>query len=233
MVDLGSFADASPASLSGGQRQRVAIARAVVYRPRTLLMDEPMSSLDRGLRDDMTAEIKRLQVELGVSVLYVTHDQQEALTLSDQIGVLQEGRLAQLGSPADIYAAPSSRTVAKLTGPVCLAPVQGVSTTGEGCEVTLVADSVRLRSAAPSPEGGDLLAGTRPHLLRFVERPGDNRVHGIVTDVALTGTGVQYRLRLPDGPQWVMLAAEPTPGVLIGDQVPVFFSPTDTLVVTA
>ncbi len=234
MVDLGAFGDARPISLSGGQRQRVAIARAVVYQPRTLLMDEPMSSLDRGLRDDMTAEIKRLQGELGVSVLYVTHDQQEALTLSDRIGVLHDGRLAQLDTPEAVYATPTSRTIAKLTGPVSLAPVRTVTPEGDGAVVTLEAGGASLRATtAPSSAAGSsaLLAGTRPHLLRFQERPGDNRVEGRITDVALTGSGVQYRVDLADGTPWVALHAERAGEVGVGDRVTLYFAPADTIVV--
>lgn len=233
MVGLGDFCEARPASLSGGQRQRVAIARAVVYQPRTLLMDEPMSSLDRGLRDDMTAEIKRLQVGLGVSVLYVTHDQQEALTLSDQIGVLQGGKLAQLDTPAAIYSSPTTQTIAKLTGPVCLAPVRNATASRGTTLVTLDTDDAPLHTTVGLPDGSQLLAGTRPHLVRFEERPDDNQVSGCVTGLGLTGSGVQYRVALDDGTAWVVLRPEPAPGVGVGDRVPLYFSPGDTIVVTA
>ncbi|MET0976806.1 MAG: ABC transporter ATP-binding protein [Leifsonia sp.] len=115
-VRLGTFADRKPAQLSGGQRQRVALARATVVQPKALLLDEPLGALDLKLREQMQVELKEVQRDLGITFIFVTHDQDEALTLSDRIAVFNEGRIEQLGTPAEIYDAPSSRFVASFVG---------------------------------------------------------------------------------------------------------------------
>jgi len=116
LVQLGDLGDRRPHQLSGGQRQRVALARAIVTQPRVLLLDEPLSALDKALRLDMQIELKRIQREVGITTIFVTHDQEEALTLSDSIGILKEGRLIQHGPPRDIYNKPSSEFTAVFLG---------------------------------------------------------------------------------------------------------------------
>ena len=116
LVHLGELGDRRPHELSGGQRQRVALARAIVTQPRVLLLDEPLSALDKSLRMEMQIELKRIQREVGITTIFVTHDQEEALTLSDQIGILKSGRVVQSGSPLKIYNAPSSRFAARFLG---------------------------------------------------------------------------------------------------------------------
>ncbi len=116
LVQLGHLADRRPHQLSGGQRQRVALARAVVTNPRVLLLDEPLSALDKALRVDMQIELKRIQREVGITTIFVTHDQEEALTLSDRIGILKDGRLVQEGSPRAVYAQPSDAFTASFLG---------------------------------------------------------------------------------------------------------------------
>jgi putative spermidine/putrescine transport system ATP-binding protein len=116
LVQLPSFGGRKPVQLSGGQRQRVALARAIVNSPRVLLLDEPLGALDLKLRQEMQFELKRIQQELGITFLYVTHDQEEALTMSDRIAVFNEGRIEQVGSPAEIYEHPSSEFVAGFVG---------------------------------------------------------------------------------------------------------------------
>ena len=116
LVQLGAFGARRPHELSGGQRQRVALARAIVTRPRVLLLDEPLSALDKALRVDMQIELKRIQREVGITTIFVTHDQEEALTLSDRIGILAEGRLVQAGRPREVYRAPVNRFTAAFLG---------------------------------------------------------------------------------------------------------------------
>jgi ABC-type Fe3+/spermidine/putrescine transport system ATPase subunit len=116
IVGLGQFADRRISALSGGQQQRVALARALVFEPPVLLMDEPLGALDRSLRDQLQTEIKRIQRELGVTVIYVTHDQEEALALSDRIAVMAAGRICQLASPDEIYERPGNAFVASFVG---------------------------------------------------------------------------------------------------------------------
>ncbi|HEU0222751.1 MAG TPA: ABC transporter ATP-binding protein, partial [Paracoccaceae bacterium] len=116
LVRLEGFEGRRPHELSGGQRQRVALARAVVTAPRVLLLDEPLSALDKALRQEMQVELKRIQREVGITTMFVTHDQEEALTLSDRIGILRDGRLVQEGTPHEIYHAPRSRFAASFLG---------------------------------------------------------------------------------------------------------------------
>ncbi|HEX5954779.1 MAG TPA: ABC transporter ATP-binding protein [Solirubrobacterales bacterium] len=116
MIRLSGFEDRKPAELSGGQRQRVALARSIVNRPRVLLLDEPLGALDLKLREQMQVELKQIQHEVGITFVYVTHDQEEALTMSDRIAVFNEGAIEQVGAPADIYEAPSNRFVAGFVG---------------------------------------------------------------------------------------------------------------------
>jgi ABC-type Fe3+/spermidine/putrescine transport system ATPase subunit len=116
LVQLGGFGDRKPSELSGGQRQRVAMARAVVTRPRVLLLDEPLSALDRALRVDMQIELKRIQREVGITTVFVTHDQEEALTLSDRIGILRDGRLVREGTPREVYDDPQDTFTARFLG---------------------------------------------------------------------------------------------------------------------
>ena len=116
IVDLDGFQERPAPRLSGGQQQRVALARAVVHEPRLLLLDEPLSNLDAQLRDEMRSELKRLQSKIGITTIYVTHDQSEALALSDQIAVIDQGRIRQIGSPQDIYFRPANAFVARFVG---------------------------------------------------------------------------------------------------------------------
>jgi putative spermidine/putrescine transport system ATP-binding protein len=116
MVRLGGYEDRKPAELSGGQRQRVALARAIVNRPRVLLLDEPLGALDLKLREQMQVELKQIQSEVGITFLYVTHDQEEALTMSDRLAVFNEGRIEQVGPPADVYERPANAFVSSFVG---------------------------------------------------------------------------------------------------------------------
>ena len=116
MVRLEGYDDRRPAQLSGGQRQRVALARALVNRPRVLLLDEPLGALDLKLREEMQIELKAIQQQVGITFIYVTHDQQEALTMSDRLAVFNDGRIEQVGAPADVYERPATRFVAGFVG---------------------------------------------------------------------------------------------------------------------
>ncbi|MGA1644766.1 MAG: ABC transporter ATP-binding protein, partial [bacterium] len=147
LVRLSGFDDRRPDQLSGGQRQRVALARAIVTKPRVLLLDEPLSALDRTLRLEMEIELKRIQRDVGITTIFVTHDQEEALTMSDQIGILNEGQLVQHGSPVDIYENPQSVFVARFLGEANLLKGQV-----DGSSVNLeVGGKIQTRSKPASP----------------------------------------------------------------------------------
>ncbi|MBI2782661.1 MAG: polyamine ABC transporter ATP-binding protein [Gammaproteobacteria bacterium] len=147
MVELGDFARRKPHQLSGGQQQRVAIARALIKRPRLLLLDEPLSALDYKLRRAMQVELKRLQRELGITFLFVTHDQEEALSMSDRIAVLREGVLQQLGTPRDIYERPANLFTARFVGETNLFPARVVALTSD--RVTLDIRGLRRERRRP------------------------------------------------------------------------------------
>jgi spermidine/putrescine ABC transporter ATP-binding subunit len=153
-VRLDGYGDRRPSQLSGGQQQRIALARAIVYNPHVLLMDEPLSALDKNLREEMQIEIKHLQRELGVTVIFVTHDQTEALTMADRIAVLDFGKLQQIDSPKDLYEAPASAFVASFIGETNFWPA------------TAKADAAAGREVAVELEGGEQAIGVAAVALR-------------------------------------------------------------------
>jgi ABC-type Fe3+/spermidine/putrescine transport system ATPase subunit len=159
LVQMAELAARMPTQLSGGQQQRVALARALVVRPRLLLMDEPLSNLDARLRVTMRGEIRRIQRELGITTLYVTHDQEEALAVSDRVAVMDRGRVEQVGTPRDVYAEPRTAFVAQFVGQSNA--LEGVIVAREGRRVTVEAGALRLHGDTELP-GPRLLAVVRP-----------------------------------------------------------------------
>jgi ABC-type Fe3+/spermidine/putrescine transport system ATPase subunit len=175
LVRLGAFGARRPAALSGGQRQRVALARALAPRPRVLLLDEPLSALDRGLRTEMQIELRRIQREVGITAILVTHDQEEALTLADRIGVLRDGRVEQQGAPLAVYDAPRTAFVARFLGDANVFPgeptpeglrlpdgaVIRVGRPGRGPAVAVRPEDVRLLAPGEAPPPGWNALGAR------------------------------------------------------------------------
>ncbi|BBK42561.1 polyamine-transporting ATPase [Allostella vacuolata] len=139
-VRLGGYGERRPNQLSGGQQQRIALARAIVYQPRVLLMDEPLSALDKNLREEMQLEIKHLQQQLGITVVFVTHDQTEAMTMADRVAVLDHGRLQQVGAPRDLYETPATPFVAGFIGETNFLPGRTVAAAGDGMPVAVELD---------------------------------------------------------------------------------------------
>src|SRR6058998_780906 len=228
LVQLAGFEDRYPAQLSGGQQQRVAIARALVIEPRLLLLDEPLSNLDAKLRLEMRAEIKRLHADLGLTSIYVTHDQAAALSLSDRIVVMREGRVMQVGTPADIHDRPRNRFVADFVGYRNVIPVT-VTARGVDGMVTAEGAGLRVRGRSDVGPGGAVLAAVRPEDLRLTDDTGAASVaRGTVrlveyqgreydVEVAL-GSGAMLEARLPTAPKVgdaVGLAVEPGRVVLL------------------
>ncbi len=170
LVDLGPFAKRRIAALSGGQQQRVALARAIVFSPPVLLMDEPLGALDRKLREQLQGEIKRIQRDIGATVLYVTHDQEEALSMSDRLAIMSHGRIAQIGAPDDVYAHPLSPFTARFLGESNFVPVRFVGRDGDNVVVeTETATPLRLQAVA-SPAGVPeraLIGMVRPETVRI------------------------------------------------------------------
>jgi putative spermidine/putrescine transport system ATP-binding protein len=195
MVQLGGYGARRVDQLSGGQRQRVALARAMVFEPRILLMDEPLSALDKQLREHMQIELRQLHDQLGMTTVYVTHDQREALTMSDRIAVIDHGRIMQLDTPRRIYERPASRFVAEFIGESTFLPV-----TVAGGAATLAGRRLKL-AAAPQRDGRYLLLLRPEHLqlVRAADTDEVNLLHGTVTTVVYQGDSVLVQVRQDDG----------------------------------
>jgi spermidine/putrescine transport system ATP-binding protein len=231
VVRLEEFARRRPAQLSGGQQQRVALARALVNFPKALLLDEPLGALDLKLRHAMQFELKRIQREVGITFVYVTHDQEEALTMSDRIAVMNAGRVEQIGTPTDIYDKPSTVFVAGFIGQANLWPC-AVDERANGHASVTAFGSAKLR--APSAEG--VVAGRGGTVMVRPERvavstaePGSSgsSISGTVTDLTFQGPVVRLVLSAPDGAPIVanLTHAAELPRVRPGDRVWASWSP--------
>jgi spermidine/putrescine transport system ATP-binding protein len=193
LVGLGGFAKRRPKQLSGGQQQRVALARALVNHPRVLLLDEPLGALDLKLRKNMQLELKRIQHEIGITFVHVTHDQEEAMTMADQIAVMNQGRIEQLGAPQELYERPATAFVAGFLGVSNLLPglVEG-------------SDAVRLDTgevirARVNGRSGRVAAGVRPEKITLGSGGGANELAGTVLESAYIGVATQVVVRTASG----------------------------------
>jgi len=210
LVKLEGFERRKPHQLSGGQRQRVALARALVKRPRVLLLDEPLAALDKKLRGETQFELMHLRQKLGLTFLIVTHDQEEAMTVADRIGVMDQGRLIQVASPPEIYEQPNSRWFADFIGDVNLIEGQLVATGPTGSTVTSASAGPLEVTAATEAKAGDTVwVALRPEKVRLSSTPPEgaaaNCVAGQIWDVGYLGDVSTYKVRLADG--FVMKAA--------------------------
>jgi putative spermidine/putrescine transport system ATP-binding protein len=195
-VRMDGFAGRRPTQLSGGQRQRVALARALVVKPRVLLLDEPLGALDLKLREQMQVELKQLQRDAGITFVFVTHDQEEALTMSDRIAVFRNGRIAQTGTPAEIYQHPQTEFVAGFVGTsTVLSGRTAVDLLGRDGRYMVRPERVRLSSAAPDAKGRTLPANAR------------ERTAGTIAEVVYLGATTRYLIDLDTGAR--VTASEP------------------------
>ena len=195
MVKLAGFGSRRVNQLSGGQRQRVALARAIVFEPRIVLMDEPLSALDKQLRELMQIELRQLHDKLGMTTIYVTHDQREALTMSDRVAVIADGRVMRVDTPRAIYDHPASRFVAKFVGESTFLKVE---TVGGECRCA----GVPLEVASSPAAGGAMVLMLRPERVRVGDggrRDGHNVLEARVTDVIYQGDTYLVQAVLPDG----------------------------------
>jgi len=201
LVQLTSLARRKPAQLSGGQQQRVALARALVVQPSVLLLDEPLGALDAKLRRELQVELKQLQTEVGITFAYVTHDQEEALTMSDRIAVLNRGRVEQAASPRDLYEEPANAFVADFLGVSNLMEASAVGPSGKGVELRLADGfSVEAQRGKLATRGPTKVV-IRPERIRVepAGSGGPNRVPGMVTNVVYLGSGLQLSIHLAIG----------------------------------
>ena len=204
LVELPGFEDRKPTQISGGQAQRVALARALINRPAVLLLDEPLGALDLKLRKQMQIELKRIQREVGITFIYVTHDQEEAMTMSDRIAVMNKGRYEQLGDPEALYERPTTRFVAGFLGVSNLlgGECQG---TADGLGIIQLADGTVVKAPAAAVYGRTTVdVGVRPEKIRLnkegTDAPdGHNRLSGVVTDASYMGVSTSYVIETRGG----------------------------------
>mgnify|MGYP000545347899 CR=1 FL=1 len=217
LVKLSGLEQRYPHQLSGGQQQRVALARALVMEPEVLLLDEPLSNLDAKLREEMRFELKDLQRKLGVTIVYVTHDQAEAMAMSDRIAVMNRGKIRQVGTPVEIYRRPADSFVAGFIGLANFLKFDRVDFEGDRAKVT-VFGKVTLDCAPPLKGGeGDLLLVVRPSDIEILREPHPNTVEGTITRVSFLGDIVDYRVQVGD--QEVRVQAPPDVLHQVGDIV--------------
>jgi putative spermidine/putrescine transport system ATP-binding protein len=231
MVKMADFAHRYPNELSGGQQQRVALARALVFDPPLLLMDEPLGALDKKLREWLQLEIKRIHRELGTTFVYVTHDQEEALVLSDRIAVFNGGRIEQIGTGRELYDKPATLFVGRFIGESTV--LRGkAEATGDGTAMTIGAQTIFAH--------GRLAGDSRPVILLRPERvalkrpgmdtlPGENRLSGTVAEAIYLGSGSKYEVRLTDGTIAVVRSPLGATDFAIGDPVDIAFTPADLI----
>ena len=201
MVQLGGFEKRYPAQLSGGQKQRVAIARALINQPQVLLLDEPLGALDLKLRKQMQLELKRLQKKLGITFIYVTHDQEEALTMSDRIAVMNSGILEQVGTPTEIYEQPASKFVATFIGETNL--FEGVVREIKDHDVSIMIESGTILASGEDFSKDELVAvSVRPERMRYSTEPVDGfTVEAMVVEQVYIGSILKTIAVLPNGNQ--------------------------------
>ena len=216
VVRMDALADRYPAELSGGQQQRVALARALVVKPQILLLDEPLSNLDANLREEMRFEIRRLHDETGITMVYVTHDQGEAMVIADRIAVMNLGNVEQVGSPTEVYERPMTRFVASFIGRTntlaCRLVSRGV--------VDFAGSQLRAADATSAAPGDSVSLCVRPHQVHFKAPPGQpcNTLKGKVLRHAYLGESRDYVVELP-GAVRIRVLASPTSEVEVGGQV--------------
>ncbi|MCE2389924.1 MAG: ABC transporter ATP-binding protein [Proteobacteria bacterium] len=198
LVRLEGLAQRRPGQLSGGQQQRVAIARALVFEPELVLMDEPLGALDRRLREEMQFEIRRIQRSLGVTVLYVTHDQQEAMAMSDRIAVFRGGRIEQIAEPEVLYEEPKRAFVARFIGENNRLRGRVRSREGDLCEVETGGEIVKALPVAECRPGSETTLVIRPERVNLAPRPGlfANEYEAQIEDIAFLGDHLRIRARL-------------------------------------
>jgi len=240
LVELGSFGKRRPPQLSGGQQQRVALARALINRPQVLLLDEPLGALDLKLRRQMQIELKRIQTEVGITFVHVTHDQEEAMTMADTIAVMNHGVIEQMGHPSDLYDSPATTFVSNFLGQSNLVKAEVVGRDGDDVVVDVRGSRVGAPGSRARRTQGTVWVGVRPEkvfLSRAGEaRSGDNRLEGgRVSDVSFIGVSTQYLVRMPWGQELTVFEQNSgaREGLRVGDRVDLHWSPAHTFLLDA
>ena len=215
LVRLDARAEHRPSHLSGGMQQRVALARALVYEPRVLLLDEPLAALDKKLREEMRSELREIQRSVGITTVFVTHDQAEALGLSDRIAVMQGGRIEQLGAPREIYERPATRFVAEFIGASTV--LRGRATAPD--RVTLLGgEAVRVAGLGGLRAGEAVDLAIRPERVRLSGGAAENVVDGRVAGVVYQGVQTEVTVEIGGGQRLLVFVPEPGPTALAAGQ---------------
>ena len=231
LINLPERGGRYPYQLSGGQQQRVALARALAIEPQVLLLDEPLSALDAKIRVALRKEIRSIQRQLGITTVYVTHDQEEALSLSDRVVVMSEGRIEQLGTPSEIYNFPATPFVASFVGTLNLLNAKVVDPAGGGIEIE--DQRVNASKAVPAAAGATVSVALRPESIELGESGGANRLRGPLQDISFLGSIVRMRMGLGTSAASLSLDTFNDPNLElppVGQQVTVSFPPEACLV---
>lgn len=230
LIGLSGFEKRFPYEMSGGQQQRVALARAIAPRPRLLLLDEPLSALDAKIRVSLREEIRAIQEDLGITTVFVTHDQEEALSISDRIVVMNAGRIEQIGTPSDIYNAPATRFVATFVGQ--LNPLSASVSDAATGAVEMAGQSFRLPALpAAAVQDGLVSVAIRPERLSLAPRPGsDLALPGTIQDISFLGSVVRLKVDVAGTRLSIDTFNDPSALPRRGDQVQVHLAAEDLLV---
>lgn len=245
LVELPGIGDRTPDQLSGGQQQRIALARALAPKPKALLLDEPLASLDKQLREQMQVELRRIQQEIGITTVFVTHNQEEALTMSDRLAVMNDGKFEQVGPPEEVYNDPDSRFVADFLGTANI--FDGTVTAVENGSATVDCGDVTIRSVNPDgvDTGADVSVVVRPERVEFQTEPASpdggaaaatnaaNTFEGVITFKRHLGSSVEYRLETDDGREIVVVRRSGLDVRSTGDRTTVTIDPEDCRIVEA
>ncbi len=255
LVELGGMAKRKPAQLSGGQQQRVALARALINHPQVLLLDEPLGALDLKLRRQMQIELKRIQTEVGLTFIHVTHDQEEAMTMADTVAVMNQGRIEQMGSPEDLYDLPRTTFVANFLGRSNLVPGQVTSASGDVVRVAVEGGEVTLPQGRAVAAEGSVWVGIRPEKVRLSGADearaegaggaegevgsyfggGNALAGGVVRDASFVGVSTEYVVEMPWGQEITVFEQNHTSQRRYhgGDKVDLAWSPQHTFLLDA
>ncbi|MBL8703788.1 MAG: ABC transporter ATP-binding protein [Rhodospirillales bacterium] len=233
-VRLAEYGDRSPAQLSGGQQQRVALARSAVYDPQLLLMDEPLGALDKNLREEMQYEIRRFHANMGATIVYVTHDQDEAATMSHRIGIMRDGALVQTGAPRELYENPANAFVAGFLGEANLYDVRDLRPGPGGALKVVTVDGLELEAeAGKAVPAGSLVACVRPEAVSLAGTDAGPVIAGTVEDIIFTAGTVRCRIATPQGARVLMRRPleRHRQAVAVGDAVKLSYRPADILLI--
>ncbi len=236
LVELRHLARRKPSQLSGGQQQRIALARAVVNRPKVLLLDEPLGALDLKLRRQMQIELKRIQTEVGITFVHVTHDQEEAMTMADTVAVMNAGHIEQLGSPAELYESPRTTFVANFLGQSNLITGRRSSSSDDQVAADCHGNTIVVPVSRVTSTDTDMLVGVRPEKIHLLPggtaaQPGRNLLpSGVVVDASFMGVSTQYLVRMPWGQDLTVFAQNLGVGGLypVGSSVSLSWEPAHT-----